>query len=67
MSNENAILSNVWWSSHHAYLQRCPHCGQENYILMVAEGICYACRYDANQYPACRYEPGKVSAAEHAD
>jgi hypothetical protein len=59
------LPGNVWWTAEGAYLQRCPACNTENYTLMVSRGICYACGYNANHYPASPYEQGNRPPAEH--
>jgi len=32
------------------YLVKCPECGEENYSLAVASGICAWCGFDINKF-----------------
>lgn len=45
---EYSPRGHVWHNAGVTYLARCPECGTENYAMNVCTGICYRCRYDAN-------------------
>ena len=39
-----------------AYLVRCPECKRENYIPMVATGVCAWCGYNLNEHKVLENE-----------